>query len=212
MTEQRTDEWFAKRCGKFTGSTFNDLIAVKKDGKPTQKREDLIWSVTAERVQGYQPKGPSSFALSWGVDVEPLARQAYEFRTGEFVDEVDFIEHPDHPYVGISPDGLVGEDGGIEIKSPKNPQIHLQRWLYGVPEEYMAQIQGAMWVTGRKWWDFVSYDPDTAPEYQLLIIRVERDEKFIENLKNAAVSAEAEVVALLKSLREKVGAENGISE
>jgi putative phage-type endonuclease len=203
--QQKTDEWFAARCGKFTGSRFADVLAKsKKDGKPLKARQDLIWTLAAERIQGYQPKGASSYSLQWGVDNEPLARQAYEIKTGEFVIEEGFIQHKDWDFVGVSPDGLIGDDGLIEIKCPKSPEIHLQRFVNGVPEEYVPQIQGALWVTGRQWIDFVSYDPDTADEFKLLIIRVEHDEEYIADLEREILLAELEVNELVTKLKMKV--------
>lgn len=207
MTEdlqQKTDEWFAARCSKFTGSRFADLLSRKRDGKPTKAREDLIWTVATERIQGYQPQGPTSYSLQWGNDNEPLARDAYELHTGEFVTQHGFIQHPNFEFAGVSPDGLVGDEGMIEIKCPKSPEIHLQRFLYGVPDEYKPQIQGSLWVTGREWVDFVSFDPDTAQEFRLLIIRVERDEDFIANLEKEVIQAEHEVQALIEQLKQKV--------
>lgn len=207
MTEivQKSDEWFAARCGKFTGSRFADVLAKsKKDGKPLKARQDLIWTLATERIQGYQPKGASSYSLQWGVDNEPLAREAYEIKTGEFVTEVGFIQHPTFENVGISPDGIINDDGLIEIKCPKSPEIHLQRFLNGVPEEYIPQIQGALWVTGRKWIDFVSFDPDTLDQFKLLIIHVERDEDFIKTLEQEVLQAELEVQELVNQLLKKV--------
>lgn len=202
---QKTDEWHQKRCGRFTASRFADVLAKsKKDGKPLKARQDLIWSIAAERIQGYQPKGASSYSLQWGVDNEPLARQAYEIKTGEFVDETDFIVHPEYDFVGISPDGLVNDDGGAEIKCPKSPEIHLQRFIDGVPDEYVPQIQGSLWVTGREWWDFISYDGDTDDRFKLLIIRVYRDEEYIKNLEAEILKAELEVQELVKELMKKV--------
>jgi putative phage-type endonuclease len=203
--EQKSDEWFAVRCGKFTGSRFADVLAKsKKDSKPLKARQDLIWTIAAERIQGYQPKGASSYSMQWGVDNEPLAREAYEIKTGEFVTEEGFIQHPKYNFVGISPDGVINDDGLLEIKCPKSPEIHLQRFLNGVPDEYVPQIQGALWVTGRKWIDFVSYDPDTADSFKLLIIHVERDEKFISDLENEILLAELEVQELVNQLMKKV--------
>jgi putative phage-type endonuclease len=201
MIEQKSDEWFAERCGKFTGSRFNDLLAISKStGKPLKSRNDLIWQIVAERIQGYQPQGASSYSLQWGVDNEPLARTAYEIKTGEFVEEVGFIKHSKYDFVGVSPDGLIGEYGLLEIKCPKSPEIHLQRFLNGVPDEYKAQIQGQLWVTGRKWLDFVSFDGDTNDKFKLLIIRVERDEAYIKNLECEVLKANAEVAAIIANL------------
>jgi putative phage-type endonuclease len=202
---QGTDEWFAARAGKFTGSRFADVLAkAKKDGRPLKARQDLIWSIAAERIQGYQAQGPNSYSLRWGTENEPLAREAYEIKTGEFVTEIGFVIHPQLSFIGVSPDGLIGDDGLIEIKAPKCPEIHLQRFLDGVPDEYVPQIQGGLFVTDRQWCDFISYDPDTLPEFRLLIIRVARDEKFIADLKDELIKAEMEVCELVDKLKRKV--------
>lgn len=207
--QQKSDEWRALRAGKFTGSRFFALLAMSKPTKakpipvPLEVRQKLIWTVAAERIQGYQEQGASSYSLQWGVDAENFAREAYELKTGEFVDEIAFIQHSEFDFVGISPDGLLGEHGGIEIKCPKSPQIHLQRFLYGVPDEYVPQLQGFLWVTKRKWIDFVSYDPNTAPEFRLLIIRVNRNEAYIKNLEKEVLLAELEVCELVDILMKK---------
>ncbi|PPC95205.1 MAG: exonuclease [Methylotenera sp.] len=201
---QKSEDWHQLRCGKWTGSKFHDVLAKKKDGKPTQKREDLIWDIATERIQGYQPSGMTSYSLKWGNDNEPLARQSYEIKTGEFVEEIAFIKHPKYDFVGVSPDGLIGSEGMIEIKSPSSPKVHLQRWIDGVPDEYVAQLQGGLWVTGRKWIDFISYDGDTDDRFKLLVIRVYRDEAFINNLEDEILKAELEVQALIVELMKKV--------
>lgn len=205
--DQRTDEWHAVRAGKFTGSRFADVLAVsEKTGKPLKARTDLIWQLTAERMSGKPKDSVSSQAMVWGTEVEPFARAAYELETGETVVEEGFIPHPRYgAFCGVSPDGLVGKDGGIEIKCPKVPEIHLERFIDGVPSEYVPQIQGCMWVTGRKWWDFISYDPRfSGTPYEMLRIRVERDEAFIAKLEAAVLQAEVEVQALIKELRKRV--------
>lgn len=208
--EQKSDEWHALRAGKFTGSRFDDVLAMSKPTKnnpiprPLKARQDLIWDIAAERIQGYQPHGMTSYSLKWGIENEPLARAAYEIKSGEFVEEVAFIEHPKFNFVGLSPDGLIGNDGMIEIKSPSSPKVHLQRWIDGVPDEYKAQVQGGLWVTGRKWNDFISYDGDTDERFKLLVIRVYRDEEYIKNLEKEILQAESEVQQLVKELMLKV--------
>lgn len=202
---QKSDAWHNLRMGRFTGSRFADVLAKsKRDGKPLKARDDLIWTIATERIQGYQEQGVSSYSLQWGVDNENFAREAYELKTGEFVDEIAFIQHSELDCVGVSPDGLIGTEGGIEIKCPKSPQIHLQRFLYGVPEEYIPQLQGFLWVTNRQWIDFVSYDPNTKESLKLLIIRVNRDESFIANLQKEVLIAEEEVNVLVNQLMKKV--------
>lgn len=203
--EQRTNEWFSERAGKFTGSRFADLMAVnKRTGEPTAAFWDCVWQVVAERISGQPIVSSGGIATRWGADVEPYAREAYEMDSGNLVTEVGFIPHPAFPFAGISPDGLIGEDGGVEFKAPKNEIVHLQRFLDGVPEEYRPQCQGAMWVTGRKWWDFVSYDPRQSTEFQLLRIRINRDEAFIANLQACVLRAEEEASKLIEKLRKSI--------
>lgn len=204
MSEQRTPEWFAKRCGKFTGSRFVDVLArSKSNGKPLKAYDDLIWQLVVERMTKEASEGFDSYATRWGRDVEDFARQEYELTTGVQVEQVDFIDHPQHDFVGCSPDGLVGEDGGLEIKCPKDSAVHLERFLEGVPEEYVPQIQGGLWVTGRLWWDFASYDPRMPESHRLLVIRVKRDEEYIAKLEAAVLEAEKLVVARLAEIMKK---------
>lgn len=201
MNEQRSPEWHADRAGKFTGSKFVDVMARnKKTGEPLKAYHDLVWQVVVERMTGQPVEGPTAAALQWGEDVEPFAREAYELETGNVVIEAGFIPHPTLAFAGASPDGLIGEDGGLEMKCPKNPAIHLERFINGLPDEYYPQIQGCMWVTGRKWWDFVSFDPRMPESHRLLRIRVERDDAYIQRLEAAVIEAEARVAGLLGTL------------
>lgn len=200
--EQRTAEWFAERAGKFTGSKFADLMARnKKTGEPLKCYWDLIWQIAVERLTGQPVEGPQGFALQWGADVEPFAREAIELATGYVVSESGFVIHPDYPMAGASPDGLIDVDGGLEMKCPKSSVVHLERYLSGVPEEYKPQIQGCLWVTGRAWWLFASYDPRMPESHRLLTIKVKRDEAYIAELERAVIAAEAEVQTLLEKLR-----------
>lgn len=198
---QRTEEWANDRSGKFTASAFVDVLARnKRTGEPLKSYHDLIWRVVTERMTQQPTEGPHGFALQWGTDVEPFARDAYEAETGSIVIESGFITHPDYPFAGASPDGLVGNEGGLEMKCPKDSRIHLERYMNGVPDEYLPQIQGGMWVTGRKWWDFASYDPRMPESHQLLIIRVHRDEEFIKRLESAVIEAEKLAGEILSQL------------
>jgi hypothetical protein len=201
---QRTDEWRQDRAGKFTGSIFADLIARhKKTGERLKSFSECVWAVVVERMSGKPTEGPSGFALQWGTDVEPYAREAYELETGSTVVEAGFIQHPTIDYAGCSPDGLIGADGGLEIKSPKSLRIHLERFLDGVPVEYMPQVQGCMWITGRQWWDFVSYHPDAPESHRLLVIRVMRDAKMIAEIESSVLEAETKVQELIETLMRK---------
>jgi putative phage-type endonuclease len=189
--DQRSTEWFALRAGKFTGSRFVDVLARnKKNGEPLKAYHDLIWQIVVERITGQPVEGATGYALQWGQDVEPFAREAYELETGNIVEESGFIIHPEHEYAGCSPDGLIGTEKGLEMKCPKSSAVHLERFIDGVPGEYIPQIQGCMWVTGRTSWDFVSFDPRMPDSHRLLIINVQRDEAFIAKLESAVVEAE----------------------
>ena len=199
--EQRSAEWHCERAGKFTGSRFADVLARnKKTGEPLKAYHDLIWQVAVERMTGQAIEGPQGFALQWGADVEPYAREAYELATGNIVTETGFIAHPDYPFAGASPDGLIGDDGTLEMKCPKSSIVHVQRFIDGLPDDYRPQVQGQLWVTRRKWSDFVSFDPRMPESLRLLKIRVNRDDAYIETLQNAVLAAEAEACALIKKL------------
>jgi hypothetical protein len=109
--------------------------------------------------------------------------------------------HPDYPFAGASPDGLIDHDGCIEMKCPKSSVVHLQRFVDGLPEEYRPQIQGQLWVTGRQWCDFVSYDPRMPESHRLLKIRVKRDQAYIDHLAECVLEAEQAACALLDRIR-----------
>ena len=174
---QQTAQWFADRCGCLTASRAAAVLQRRKDGKPTAAYETLIDTLICERVTN-QPEGignPPS--IQWGRDHEDEARDAYEDATGELVDLVGFIPHPTIEFFGASPDGLVAEDGLLEIKCPYSTNVHLQRMAAGVvPEEYKPQMLVQLLCTGRKWVDFVDYDPRLAGAWKparLFIVRFE---------------------------------------
>ena len=205
MSEQGSQEWLQERAGRWTASRFADLIAVsERTGKPLKCRADAIWQVVVERMTGQPSEGPAGFALQWGSEVEEFAREAFEIETGKSVEQVGFLEHPQYPFAGASPDGLIGESEGLELKCPKDPAVHLARFLSGVPAEYIPQIQGGMWVTGFKRWYFASFDPRMPPSHRLLIIPVLRDEAMIKRIEAAVLEAEYEAVELQQRLERMV--------
>ena len=135
------------------------LTRSKRTGEPLQAYYDLIDQLVAERITGDSIGTGTTIAMQWGIDHEDDARAAYEARTGEVVDLAGFILHPSIPWLGASPDGLVGDDGLVEIKCP-NTVTHLKRIATGVvPDEYKPQMLVQLLCTGRKWVDFVDYDP-----------------------------------------------------
>lgn len=191
---QRTPEWFAARAGKFTASCFSDLMAVTKSG-PAASRRNLITRLAIERLTGTQEEGYTNAAMQRGTELEPIARSEYEARAGVMVQEIGFALHDDYQNVGASVDGLVGDDGLVEIKCP-NSANHFDYLRTGShAQEYRWQIQGQLWVSGRAWCDAVSFDP-RFPEYaRLAIVRVKRDEDAIKELVAACAKAEEEVSA-----------------
>lgn len=142
-------------------------------------------------------------ALAWGQTVEPAAVASYQAETGFIVTPAEFMTHPAYDFIGASPDFLVGDEGGGEIKSPESSEVHLETLLTGLPPEHIEQIQGGLWVTNRQWWDFVSYHPDFPPEHRIYIQRVARDDEYIARLETACLQMEADVTAILNELQQR---------
>lgn len=190
--EQGSDAWRAVRLGKVTASRVADVVAKTKSG-PSASRANYLAQLVAERLSGEAQESFSSAAMQWGTDMEPEARLAYVFRTDAMVDEVGFVPHPSIVMAGASPDGLVGDDGLVEIKCP-NTATHIDTLVgRAVPGKYVTQIQWQLACTGRAWCDFVSFDPRMPEEMRLFVQRVERDDTRIAEL-------EAEVIAFLADL------------
>jgi putative phage-type endonuclease len=179
MNEQRTAGWFADRCGKVTASRIADVMACRKDGKPMKARDDYMAEVIAEQLTGDTAEHFVSKAMQWGIEMEPEARSRYEVIRQTFVEEVGFIPHPTIEMAGASPDGLVGDDGLVEIKCPTTA-THIKTLIRDAADpQYLPQMQWQLACTGRKWCDFVSFDPRLPDALQVAIYRVERDEKMI---------------------------------
>ena len=194
--EQGTDEWFAIRCGKVTASRVADVIATTKSGY-SASRANYEAQLICEILTGKPAESFTNAAMQWGTETEPLARAQYELKTGEMVNQIGFVVHPMIEQAGASPDGLIGEDGCIEIKCP-NTSTHLDTLLsQKVPSKYITQMTWQMVCTGRKWCDFVSYDPRLPENLQLYIERIELDQDYAKNLQN-------EVVMFLVEVNEKV--------
>ncbi|WP_335954040.1 lambda exonuclease family protein [Acinetobacter higginsii] len=176
---QRSEDWHSDRCGKVTASRVKDLNAKPAKGKALNA---LGLTILAERLTGVQKEIQSNFYMQWGVDNEPHAITAYENETGNFVVGTGLINHPFIEMFGASPDGLVGEDGQIEVKCP-DTTTHLNTLLTKqVPDEYIPQITSQLSCTRREWCDFISFDPRLEPELQIIIIRVFAKDLGIEAL------------------------------
>jgi putative phage-type endonuclease len=193
--EQRTEEWFAARCGKVTASRVADVIAKTKTGY-SASRANYLADLVVERLTGKPAASFSNAAMEWGTEQEPHARAAYSAKTGILVEEVGFIDHPTVAMSGASPDGYA-EEGLVEIKCP-NTATHLDQILDGKPpQKYITQMQWQMACTGRPWCDFVSFDPRLPERLQLLVVRVPRDDEYIAML-------ETEVTKFLSELDVKI--------
>ena len=196
MIEQRSDQWFAARIGKVTASRVADVLAKTKTGY-SATRDNYMAQLVCERLTGEKGESFTNAAMQHGTDTEPLARAAYESLKDVLVDEVGFVPHPSIKMAGASPDGLVGDDGLIEIKCP-NTATHIDTLLnQSVPTKYFTQMQFQMACTGRKWCDFVSFDNRLPEELQLFVKRVPRDETYIKLM-------EAEIVQFIAELDEKI--------
>lgn len=186
--KQHSDEWFALR-GRPTASRFSDLVTPA--GKPSASASAYVAELAAAYYGNRKPFFETD-AMKNGTEREPAARDLYEIMTCNTVVQTGFVIERDEPFApGCSPDGLVGDDGGIEIKSPE-PWTHMATIIDGrMPDKHKAQVQGFLFVTGRQWCDFVSYCPLFPAQHQIFIERHQRDEKYIAALDAATSNAQA---------------------
>lgn len=199
---QGTPEWLAMRAGHATASCFKKVLAKVKSGEASDRRNYRTQLVT-ERLTGTPVESYKNAAMEWGNAMEPDARRAYEAHSGTIVDEVSFLLHPEVKWCGGSPDGCLDDDGLIEIKCPYVSTVHVETLQLGMPSEHRAQSQGLLWVTGRQWVDFVSYDPRMPEHLRLYVERVQRDDKYIEALAAEVRTFLAEVEKMHAALMDK---------
>jgi putative phage-type endonuclease len=199
--EQGTPEWFAQRCGKATASRISDIVAKTKTGYSTS-RANYMAQLVVERMTNQVAESYTNAAMEWGIEHEPFARAAYEAKTGNMVDQVGSIDNPSVPMSSASPDGLIGNDGCLEIKCP-NTATHIDTIL-GEPiaKKYYDQMQWQMRCANRDWCDFVSYDPRMPSHLQLFIKRVERNILYIAQLEMEVIQFLSEVDDKVKKLNE----------
>ena len=197
--EQGTEEWRLARCGSLGASQLNEALATTKSGWGAS-RENLKNRIIAERLTGVPVDTFENSAMIWGRTTEPDARKAYEAHTGTFVDEMGIAFHPVLKHTHASPDGLVGDDGLLEIKCP-NTTTHIETLKsQKVPSKYMNQMLWQMRCVDRQWCDYVSFDPRLPQHLQLFVKRVERDDAAIAELEAKVAEflteVETEIVAL----------------
>jgi hypothetical protein len=199
---QGSELWVEARCGLVTASRCGDVIAATKKGEGAARR-NYRSELIVEILTGNPYPRYVSQEMQWGIDQEPFARAAYEMQKDVLVETCGFVLHPDIARFGASPDGLVGDDGLIQIKCP-NTSTHLT-WMLGgtVPVEHAPQMAAEMACTGRAWCDFVSFDCRLPAHLQLFVCRYERHEGFISALETEVIKFNAEVEQVLSSLPQK---------
>jgi exodeoxyribonuclease (lambda-induced) len=193
QVEQNSDAWFEARLGKLTAS---DAHAIMTAGKGL---ETLVWEKVGETLTGKPKQSFVNEVMEKGHELEMEARNNYEITTGNLVKTTGFHVLDDLPDVGCSPDGLIGEDGLVEIKCP-TPAIYA-RFMYEnvIDPKYKAQIQMQMWITKRKWCDFVVYNPDF--EKSTIITKYKRDEEIIDKIAGGVAKGVAQLHEILEKLK-----------
>ena len=202
-TTQGDDAWKAARAGVLTASCLGDLMAKTKTG-PSTSRANLIAKLAVERITGAQDDGYTNPAMLRGIELEDVARCAYEAQYGVLVETTGFCLHDDYDFVGCSVDGLLDDDGVWEAKCPVAMAKHLAALRTkgkATADEYAWQVQGQLFVTERKWCDVATYDPRFPAGLQLVVCRVMRDEAKIEELRLACIAADEEITAIVEELR-----------
>lgn len=202
---QGTPEWFTARAGVITASKFADAVSTLRNGDFTQASKDYAYKIAIERIYGETTEDTYvTWEMRRGTELEPLARIAYEAKTGNLAEESGIVLTDDRVF-GYSTDGFVDEDGLIEIKCPNSARKLVEMWETGDISEYEHQIQGGMWITGRKWCDFIMYAPQLEPVgKQLFIKRIERNDEFIESMESKLMDFARRVEAHIENLKKKV--------
>jgi putative phage-type endonuclease len=200
--EQGSQEWLQARCGSLGASQLNEALATTKGGWGAS-RETLKNRIIAERLTGVPAETFKNAAMEWGTAQEDNARKAYEAHTGTFVDEMGIAYHPVLKHTHASPDGLVGEDGLIEIKCP-NTTTHIETLRsQKAPTKYIKQMQWQMRCVDRQWCDFVSYDPRLPEHLQLFVTRVERDDAMIAEIEKQVADFLTEIEKEIEDLNRR---------
>lgn len=179
--EQCSQEWFAARLGRPSASQFDKIITTK--GERSKQRTKYMYQLAGERISGAREESYTNAAMQRGTEMEPEARSLYELLHDVQVDQVGMCYKDEARLFSCSPDGLVGDNGGLEIKCP-SMAVHIEYLIGGkLPTDYFQQVHGSLLITGREWWDFASYYPGIKP----LIVRVYPDEKFLAALESELI-------------------------
>jgi hypothetical protein len=194
---QGSDEWKQLRCGLITGSRIADVMQEKKGTGYANYMAQLV----CERLTGCVTETFKNAYMDRGNEDEGAARDCYSFVTGNDVEQVAFIKHPTIECFGVSPDGLVGDVGMVEIKR-KIPAIHIDYIFKNrIPPEYVKQMTAELACTGRQWNEFVSYCPELPENMQLFICRMYRDEVAISAMESAVIAFNESVEQMISDLK-----------
>lgn len=194
---QQDKEWYMLKMGLPSASCFDRILTP--GGEPSKQRQKYLYMLAGEKVSGIKEPCYQSFAMLQGIEREEEARRLYELVKGTKVQRVGICYPDDRKLYGCSPDGLVGQNGLVEIKCPE-VHTHVDYLLRDeMPGDYFPQAQGQLLVTGRKWVDFVSYYPGLKP----LILRVTRSERYIATLKSELEKFARDLKKTVKQLRTK---------
>jgi putative phage-type endonuclease len=203
--EQRSEEWFASRLGRVGASRVADIMATTKSG-PSSSRKNYMAELLCERLMGERQEGFTSVAIQWGIDHEDEARDAYELETGNIVTRCAGFPHPTIPMSGASPDGLIGDDGDLEIKCP-NTATHLAFIeSRAIDLRYQWQMVWQLACSLRKWADFVSYDPRLPGNLSICIVRFVPPRSMIDDAEREVKAFVEELDELEKRMRERMEA------
>jgi putative phage-type endonuclease len=196
---QGSEEWLRARCGSLGASRIHEIMARTKTGY-SASRANASAAIVAERLTGTPAETFETPAMAWGKATEAEARSTYEFYTDSVVAPVGLVKHPTIVGTHASPDGLLGTEGILEIKCPQVAG-HIETLLKrSVPSRYECQIAWQLACTGRKWADFVSFNPLLPEEMRLFVVRVERDDSKIAEITKEVVAFLAEVDAKVEQL------------
>jgi putative phage-type endonuclease len=199
---QGSKEWLAARCGSLGAASINDIMARTKTGF-SASRANVMARMIAERLTGMPQDGYKSPAMMHGTATEPDARAAYEFMTDATVTQVGLVLHPTIKGTHASPDGLVGDDGLMEIKCPQTA-THIETLsTETIDTKHIRQMQWQMACTGRDWCDFVSYDPRLPESMSIFIKRVSRDDALINEMEECVTAFLEELDTKIKSIKDK---------
>lgn len=197
--EQGSPEWLMARCGKITASKVGEVIAMTKTG-PSERRTKYLWQLVSERLTGDFTRTYTNDAMLHGIENEPIAREFYASLNDVEVEQVGLITHPCFDFAAASPDGLVGDDGLVEIKCMTT--VNHIRAIHDnePPKDYLPQVHWQMACTGRKWCDLTLFDPRLPLEMQLHTFRIERNEDEVKRLEDHVLAFNGEIEAAIAKL------------